>query len=415
MSGLPTGFTVTVEWDPVGNPGVTADISAYVRSGTISRGASRYDGSVPARYSAGTCSLVLSNLDARFDPTYTSSPYWDAVAGMTKLIPDRPKVKITAQSTDLFTGYATAWTLDYPLDGKDAICTLTAADGSYVLNTIQIDMLPGGTGSNLSAEFAGARVSSILDWVGGFGSRSIDFRTPQNGMGPVGDSWASTWSMLQDTADAELGEIYFNASGTIVFEDRTSVYGQTRRTTSQGTFGDGGGSELGYTGFTLQTDDVQIVNDVSITSSDGVTGLATDSTSINLFFDRKVISTLLCQDDNSYEGPGTAQRMASFMLSVLKDPDPRIDSISIVPGNDPTNLWPQALGRQLGDRITVTRRPAGRTSTPIVRDCFIRGITHTFDPTLWTTTFALQDASRSNILVFNNSTVGTFNTGKFGF
>lgn len=414
MTGLPTGFTVIVTWDPVGNPSDTADISAFVRSGSISRGTSRYDGSIPVRYQAGTCSLVLSNLDARFDPTYTSSPYWDSTNGVTKLIPDRPTVTISAQSTTLFVGYLDGWRCDYTLDG-DATCTLTASDGIKVLSTIQIDMLPNGSGANLQSQYAGARINSILDWVGGFGSRAVDFKDPENAMAAITDAYAPAWQMMQDTADAELGEIYFNAAGTIVFEDRASVYGQTRRVTPQATFGDGGGSELSYTGFTLETDDVQIYNDFSITTSDGATGLASDSASMTKFFDRKVITTLLCQDDNPSEGPGTGQRMASFMLSVLKDADARVDSITIVPGKDPSNLWPQALGRLLGDRITVKRRPPGRTSTPIVKDCFIRGIAHTFDAELWTTVFVLQDASRSNVIVFNNSTVGTFNNGKIGF
>lgn len=613
MSGLPTGFTVTVEWDPVGNAGVTADVSSYVRSGAITRGASRYDGSLPVHYSAGTCSLVLSNLDARFDPTNTSSPYWDATNGVTQLIPDRPKVQVRASTTtvsdsfstdtvsggkwsflkgaagnvdattgvlkgvtpytqemlmkslytptawgdcsvqtktfwpnatnanqylgpafkiidannfidcwvysdgthawlgidvvvagvitetllqlpsipntqaiwvvgrivgnvvtaqmwtsapviggtptasisttltgtaaatlgsgvtggvgiegifaqsgsyvddwsvsdvkSLFTGTADSWQCDYPASGKDAICTLSASDAIKTLSTIEIDMLPGGSGSNLSGQLAGARVGSILDWVGGFPDRSVDFAFPENGMGPVTDTFASAWQMLQDVADAELGEIWFNGAGTIVFRDRNSVYAATNRTVSQATFGDAG-AELRYTGFSLATDDVQIYNDISLTSNDNVVGTASDSGSIAKFYDRKLSKTMLFQDVNATEGAGTAQRMAQFSLALLSTPDPRIDAIAFVPGADPTNLWPQALGRELGDRITVKCRPPGRAATPIVQDVWIRGVEHAFTADVWTTTFGLQGATRQAVLVFDSPTVGTFDTGRFGF
>jgi hypothetical protein len=56
----------------------------------------------------------------------------------------------------------------------------------------------------------------------------------------------------------------------------------------------------------------------------------------------------------------------------------------------------------------VWRRPPG-VASPVVKDCFIRGITHTWSasPLSWTTTFTLQSASRyGSFFVLNDPVLG---------
>jgi len=75
------------------------------------------------------------------------------------------------------------------------------------------------------------------------------------------------------------------------------------------------------------------------------------------------------------------------------------------------NLWPHALGRQIGDRIEVWRRPPGLV-TPVARDGFIRDIEHTFDVSAnnWTTSWELQDAAKyGGFLTLDNPILGRLN------
>jgi hypothetical protein len=78
-------------------------------------------------------------------------------------------------------------------------------------------------------------------------------------------------------------------------------------------------------------------------------------------------------------------------------------------------LWPQALGRDLGDRIQVWRQPPGMAS-PITRDCFIRGIYHTWNLDAgWVTTWTLQAASRYSFFTLGNATLGQLGSSALTF
>src|SRR6266496_6239787 len=65
----------------------------------------------------------------------------------------------------------------------------------------------------------------------------------------------------------------------------------------------------------------------------------------------------------------------------------RFDTLTIKPMSDPNNLFPQVLGREIGDRIRIVRRPPGGGT--ITRDVFIRGIEHSVDARAreWVTTW----------------------------
>jgi hypothetical protein len=99
---------------------------------------------------------------------------------------------------------------------------------------------------------------------------------------------------------------------------------------------------------------------------------------------------------------------AQWVLYVARSGEDRFESLQIDPAADPVNLWPQVLGREIGDRIQVWHRPAS-VATPITKDCFITGITHTWDSpsSAWLTTWTLQDASKyGSFLTLDNPTLG---------
>jgi hypothetical protein len=84
---------------------------------------------------------------------------------------------------------------------------------------------------------------------------------------------------------------------------------------------------------------------------------------------------------------------------------------------DPDRLTPVIFGLELGDRISVRLRVPGRSDV-IERQCFVRGITHEWahaPAPRWTTTLALQDASRHRFIIFDDPTFGVFDSDSARF
>lgn len=108
-----------------------ADVSTYVRDVTIRRGRQR-----PIdRFTAGTATVVLANVDARFDPKNTTGPY--AAAGISGVVPMRP-IRISAvydgATYRLFTGFIDSYAYDFAPGLRDATVTLTCSDGMKMLS-----------------------------------------------------------------------------------------------------------------------------------------------------------------------------------------------------------------------------------------------------------------------------------------
>jgi hypothetical protein len=148
-------------------------------------------------------------------------------------------------------------------------------------------------------------------------------------------------------------------------------------------------TELPYTSISRANDDTTLANDIQITRVGGTLQEAQNNTSESVYlFPRSYART-----DLLYQTDGDALTAAAWILSISLQIEDRIDSIVINPLRDPVNLWPQVLGREIGDRVQIWRRPAG-IAVPIMREAFIRSIQHTFDASAhtWQTEWGLQPA-----------------------
>jgi hypothetical protein len=173
-------------------------------------------------------------------------------------------------------------------------------------------------------------------------------------------------------------------------------------------------SELAYAAPARASDDTTIANDVQATNVNGGTlQEVKDVASIQryLFPRTYARSDLILQNDSD------ALNWAQWVLYVSKDGEDRFDSLAVDPAADPVNLWPQVLGREIGDRIRIVNRPPGVASS-IVKDCFIAGITHAWDSvaSTWLTTWTLQDASKyGSFLTLDNPTLGRLDNNAMTF
>lgn len=383
---LGTGLIGTATLAPAG---VYVDDAASLRTLATARGS---DDPSDALFhaQAGTMSALLDNRTRAFDPLSNTDI--------------RPRRSIKAVATwnavdyPMFTGFVDQWQLEYP--GKsstsDAITTVQAIDGTDLLVDLNVT-------ERLDEQTTGRRVSDLLDlteWP--VRTRAID--TGQSTMPAHDSGTVSGWSALVEATDSEFGELYVAADGTMTFRDRTAVSSETRTITSQATFGDGGGSELPFYDVTLSYDTKRIRNDIAVVYNEaGDTAYASDSISISKYGRMQYQVQVSINDDS------TPQRLAALLLMIYKDPQVRIDTLVLKPRRNPTLLWPQALGRELGDRVTVKVTPPGGGSR-ISSDVFLRGIHHDVASAGddWTTTFTFQSAATfTGYFIIGTSQIGS--------
>lgn len=387
---------------------------AIVQTVTITRSSTRQQGPL-VTYEAGTCTITLSNSDARFSPENLAGPY--VSAGQTQV---RPMVPIRVRATwagnnyNLFSGFALSWTPPTATYGPDYdVTVLEATDAFRVLAGVTLpEIAPAGAG-----ELSGTRIGRILGaagwYAGAQGGTDIDAGQSTMQATVFG---ATALSLLQLTADSEVADLYVDGAGRVVFRDRHAPFTDTRSSTVQAVFGDTAGTvhpagtELPYVEITRPDDDVTMCNDVQATI-DGGTNLqqATDATAVSRFLFRRSYprSDLILQTDLD------ALQWANYVLTISKNDESRFDALTLQADDPSWALFPQALGRELGDRIQVWRDPPGMAA--FSKDCFIRGITHTITVDGWETVWGLQAATRYAFLALDNAVTGQLNFNQLGW
>lgn len=374
---------------------VWTDISGYFQQITTRYGSTRMDGPI-IRYEAGTATITLDNSDGRFDPANTSGPYTSG--GVTQVTPMcAVRIRATWDTViyDLWRGFLDEVTLDYPDQAPDyATAKFACSDALTVLASY--DRTAGGSVG--AGEDSGARVSRILDSAGWPAADRII---------ATGDTTLQATTLegkvleeLQLVADSELGELYADTAGHIVFRNRHALLEDDRSINSQVTLGDGGGSELPYTAVVPSYDKAQLANLVQVSRAGGTPQTASDSASRNQYLTRPYGP----RSDLLQETDADVAEWAGFVLYQSKDPELRFAQVTVKPQRSPAALYPHALGRTIGDRVTVVRRPPGGFTN--TRDVFIRGVEHGITPSSWLTTWTLQSATKYSFMVADHPTLG---------
>ena len=220
-------------------------------------------------------SLLVAMLAADYDRT---PPLMVSVGGgsltWTQLAMDAHNLAsvwiATAPGTyTLFSGFADSWTetaVDYEAGYSEI--TLGATDGFGVLTANTLPSLVAPVGA---ADDSGTRVNRILDWAGWPPSaRQIDTGDTLQQATSLG---SDALSLLQLTADTEIGEAYVNGAGNIVFRHRQvppscPTPGPSRRRPCSVTFPAllaAAGTELPYASVSRANDNTTLANDIQIT------------------------------------------------------------------------------------------------------------------------------------------------------
>lgn len=209
------------------------DVSEWVTSWRTSRGATRVAGPI-LRYETGTATIVLRNDDRRFDPTNLAGPY--VSGGVTQVEPMRAvRIRTTWDGVTypIWQGYADEWRVAY--DGPDSsYVILTAFDAFAVFASYD----RGAVAAVGAGEDTGARIGRILD--------SINW-PDEDRLISTGDSTVQATTLASNvlaelllTADTELGELFMDSRGRVLFRNRLALLEDDRSATPQARFGEGG-------------------------------------------------------------------------------------------------------------------------------------------------------------------------------
>ncbi len=394
-------ITVEIAFDsnPFDNNPTFTDISTFVRSFNTSRGRVNELGQFPS----GKTTIILSNADNRFNPTNTSSPYFDSSAGKTKIQPLK-RIRISAiydsVTYRVFEGFLDKIPVSYPANGNDSVVTLTASDAFRIFKQSDIAAkgfrvgLPGfseiGQSTRLSFapntnELSSTRVTNILNAIG-WPSDRRDILTGTLQVGTQSDT-DNILSALQECEIAENAQLFISADGKVTFRNRDYRLSNTKAVNVQATFSNDG-SNLPYQDVSVSFDDEEIINVYEWTREGGITQFKADTDSvINYGAFSNQQTTINISDANV--ASLIEQKIAETATPII-----RFDKLVINPRQN-TLLWNQALGREFGDRIKV--KVVNPDSSSFEDELLIESIQHNVSALAqsWTWTLTLSPAGSS--------------------
>lgn len=340
------------------------------------------------QYNAGTATLTLNNDDGLLDPVnLIQVPVGSDL---------RIRNVIGGITYSVLRGTVTSWlpVLNSPTHATIVVQAVDALDDLANNRPVPLGS-PVGAG-----EDTGARINRILDAI----SWPVADRNIAVGNSPLAGTLldADALTLAQAAVEAEVGEFYVDPDGVIIFRNRRAILQDTRSNVSQATFGtDIAGGEIPYVGtLGVSNDRGQMYNTVRASRAGGGPQSASDAASIARNRERvsPERSNLPLQTDTE------AMSWAEYVLGTTKNPELRFSSLQLDTRANPDLIYPQALGRLIGDRITVVRRPPGVVDS---RDLYVRGIEHTWSPPdRWLTTWSLEPVIKYQFWTIGHPTLG---------
>lgn len=398
-------LTVEVGFDsnPFDSTQTFTDISTYVRGFTTKRGRTNELN----QFVGGTCSLLLSNADNRFNPNNTSSPYYDSANSITKIQPYKV-IKITASysSTDytIFYGFLDTIPVSYPAFGADSVVQFNCVDAFKIFSSQNISSagwkIGRGGFSELGistvlgyvdeVELSSERVTRLLNLIQ-FPSGLRNIQVGTNNVISQANSNATILTLLNDCATAENAQFFIDDDGTATFRNRNYRLTSSNATTVQATFSNDG-SNLPYTDVVTSFDINEVFNVYEWTRTGGTTQYVSDSNSVQRY--RPLTSTKTTINTTDADVLSLIeQKLAETSLPIV-----RIDKLSANPRQD-VNLWTHVLDRKFGDRISV--KIVNPDSSSYTDELWIESIQHSVDASsqFWNWTVTLSPASSSGWLL----------------
>jgi hypothetical protein len=309
------------------------DITQYTTDISVRRGKADYI----ANISSGDLVVTLNNLNRYFDPLFEASPFYGNVK-------PRRLVRYSVNGIQTYQGAIDDWNLDYNISGEST-ASFSASDGFVYLNN---QSLIGGTAT---PQLSGARINTILDNVDvqwPTNERDIDTGTVTFGADVIPEN-TNVLSYLQQATLAELGLLYIDKAGTLIFRDRTHF----PTTSSLVRFADDG-TGIGYSNMIISYGSEDLINEVVASSI--ITTAETIATDVNSAGEYGIFNAtytdLLLNTDAQVES------FATTILAKYSQPVYRFKEVEVRLNElDSADLL-AVLNLELGDFVQVTFTPS---------------------------------------------------------
>jgi hypothetical protein len=274
------------------------------------------------------------------------------------------------------------------------------------------------TGGEYEQELSSTRIGNVLDDIGfpsGASHRAIE--TGQSLVAEAGwveNDEQKALEHIQSTADAEGGVFFMDGEGKAVFHDRLYRW-EGAQITPVCTFGDGGGSEIPYETISANFDRDEITNDARVSYARNATPAEYEDVANQATYGHRTI-----KQDLALVTSTEAESRAQYLVEAFKNPKLRVDKISVQPVANAT-AWAALLGLEIGDRVTVKRRPAEHPTggaVVISVDCFVESIEVSIGAVGEETTYVLglTPAPWASFWILGDSTYGVLDsTTRLGY
>lgn len=187
--------------------------------------------------------------------------------------------------------------------------------------------------------------------------------------------------MQKHASETEGGLFFMTADGKVYYRAEASLTPPS----SSWTAGDGAGEVPYHQAPAVEYTDRDIINNGTLSGQGFPTIFFRDQTSITEF----EASDAFQQNDLLFADAGDARDRADRILAAWANPKVRVGSITLSAIDSPADTIPAMLETELGDTITVKRRPPGGGSAMSIL-CQVTGISHDIGPEHFLTTFHLE-------------------------
>lgn len=255
----------------------------------------------------------------------------------------------------------------------------------------------GATG--FAGEGSGTRSQRILSYGSWTQPRLVD--AGDTAMQAAADILGKTApDALGNAFDTEIGLPSVDGSGTIRIRARHYTYNRP----AQWTFDEQSGTPFDGS-LSFDFDPSFVDNRITVDRNNGGQGIAQDQTSQKKYFVRSLNRTSYANADLD------AVDQSNWLLGKYKDPRLRVSEITLNPAANPS-VWPVALGVDVGDIATVTRRP---TYAPAVTGTFVvQEVAHDVSPGKWSTKLTLAPVDLP-VLTCDDPTFGVLGSNVLGW
>ncbi len=346
---------------------VIVDVSNQVERVEIIRGRNAQ----ADQFQTGTLSLRIVDQNGDFNPQNPSSPYYELLDPMRKVL---ISATYAGNTYPMFSGFITSYTTSTPLNATDVVyTTISAVDAFRLAQNAQISTVTGANAGDLS----GTRINQILneiDWPDSMRDVDAGLTTMQADPGTA----RTSLNAMQVITTSEYGALYVDAYGSFVFQDRSVT---TESIAGTPTVFNDNGTDIPYANALWRLDDTLVYNQATVTRLGGTAQVASNAASIAKYFVHSYN-----QQDLLMQTDAVALDYAQAYVASRAETSIRCDAIELdlYTANYSAGIT-AALELDFFDPITITTNQPGAST--LTKTLQVFGVRHYVTPNTWRTTF----------------------------